>query len=94
MEAILRGAIKCDTKRQMGDVEEDDIKEQKEEMRDEGIRIEEVIEAIHMLKTGKAAGYDNITAEMLQNMGENGLEMLTDCSINYGRKRGFQKIGK
>ena len=55
--------MKCE--RQMGDEEEDDIKEQKEEMRDEGIRIEEVIEAIHMLKRGKAAGHDNITAEML-----------------------------
>ena len=31
-----------------------------------------------MLKRGKAAGHDNITAEMLQNMGENGLEMLTE----------------
>ena len=55
--------VKCE--RQTGDEEEDDIKEQKEEMRDEGIRIEEVIEAIHMLKRGKAAGHDNITAEML-----------------------------
>ena len=34
--------MKCE--RQMGDEEEDDIKEQKEEMRGEGIRIEEVIE--------------------------------------------------
>ena len=34
--------------------------------------------AIHMLKGGKAAGHDNITAEMLRNMGENGLEMLTE----------------
>ena len=72
MEGILWGAIKCE--RQMGDEEDDDIKEQKEEMRDEGIRIEEVIEAMHMLKRGKAAGHDNIIAEMLQNMGENGLD--------------------
>ena len=35
---------KCE--RQMGDEEEDDIKEQKEEMRDEWIRTEEFIEAI------------------------------------------------
>ena len=33
-------------------------------MKDEGIRIEEVTEAIHMLKRGKAAEQDNITAEM------------------------------
>ena len=64
--------------RQMGDDEEDDIKEQEEEMRDEGIRIEEVVEAIHMLKSGKAAGLDSITAEELQNVGTNGLEMLTE----------------
>ena len=65
--------VKCE--RQTGDDEEEDIKEQKEEMRDEGIRIEEVIETIHMLKRGKAAGHDNITADMLQ---ENGLEMLAE----------------
>ena len=59
----------------MGDEEEEDIKEQKEEMKDEGIRIEEVIEAIQMLKGGKATGHDDITAEMLQNMGER--DMLT-----------------
>ena len=68
--------LKCE--RQMGDDEEEDIKEQKEKMGDEGTRIEEVIEAIYMLKRGKAAGNDNITAETLQNMGENGLEMLTE----------------
>ena len=33
------------------------------------MRIKEVIEAIYMLKKGKATGQDNITAEMLQNMG-------------------------
>ena len=36
--------VKCE--RQTGDYEEQDINEQKEEMRDEGITIEEVIEAI------------------------------------------------
>ena len=46
--------VKCE--RQTGDDEEAGIKEQKEEMRDEGIRIEEVIEAIYMLKRGIAAG--------------------------------------
>jgi len=40
--------VKCE--RQIGDDEKDDIKEQKKEMRDEGIRIEEVIETIYMLK--------------------------------------------
>ena len=68
--------VKCES--QIGNGKEEDIKEQTEEMRDEGIRIEEVIEAIHVLKRGKATGQDNITAEMLQNMGENGLEMLTE----------------
>ena len=45
--------VKCE--RQIGDDEEGDIKEQKEETRDEGIRIEEVIETIHMLKRGKSS---------------------------------------
>ena len=46
-------------------------------MRDKETRIEEVIEAIYMLKRGKEVGHDDITVEMLQNMGENALEMLT-----------------
>ena len=68
--------VKCE--RQTGDDEEAGIKEQKEEMRGEGMRIEEVIETVRMLKRGEAAEHDNITAEMLQNMGENGFEMLTE----------------
>ena len=68
--------VKCE--RQMGDDEEEDIMEQKEEMRGKGTRIKEVIDAIHLLKRGKVVGHDNITAEMLQNMGQNGLEMLTE----------------
>ena len=66
--------VKCE--RQVGDDEEEDSEEQKEEMGDEGIRIEEVMETINMKKGGKAAGHDNIEAEMLQNMEENGLEIL------------------
>ena len=31
-----------------------------------------------MLKRGKAAGFDDITVNMLQNMGQNGLEILTE----------------
>ena len=58
--------------RQNRDDEEEDIKGQKEKMRYEGI------EVAYMLKRGKAAGHNNITAEMLQNMGENGREMLTE----------------
>ena len=44
----------------------------------ERIRIEGVIEAIHTLKRGKAAGHDNITAKMLQNVEENGFKILTE----------------
>ena len=40
-------------------------------------KIDEVTEAIRRLKRGKAAGHDNITAKMLQNLGEKGLELLT-----------------
>ena len=43
--------VKCE--RQTGDDEEKDIKEQKEETRNEGIRIEGVTEAIHVLKGEK-----------------------------------------
>ena len=49
----------------MGNDEEEDIKEQKEETRDEGIRIEEVIKAIQTMKREEAAGHDNITAKTL-----------------------------
>lgn len=35
-------------------------------MRDEAISIEEVREAVKMLKTGKTAGYDNTTAKMYE----------------------------
>ena len=60
-----------------GDDEEEVIKEQKEEMTEEEIRIEEVIEVIRVLKRGKPEGHGNIPAEMLQNMGKNGLSLLT-----------------
>ena len=59
--------VKCE--RRMED-DEEDIKEQKEEMRDKGIRIEEVIEAIHMLKRGKAAGHYNINSGDVIKYGE------------------------
>ena len=61
--------VRCE--RQTGDDEEEDIEEQKEEMKDGGIRTEEVIDAIRVLKSEKAAGHDKITEEVLQNMGEN-----------------------
>ena len=44
--------VKCE--RQVGDEEEVDIKEQKEEIRAKGIRIEEVIEATYVEK-GKSS---------------------------------------
>ena len=69
----------------MGDDEEEDVEEQKEEMWDEGIRIEEV------LKRGTAAGHDDITAEMLQNMGENGLEMSTQLFDKIWEKERIPK---
>ena len=49
--------VKCE--RQTRHDKEVGIKEQKEEMKDEGIKIEEVTEAIHMLKRDKAAERDN-----------------------------------
>ena len=63
--------LKVMCERQTRDDEEEDIKEHKEEMRNEGLRIEEDIEATRMLKMEKAEGHDNVIAEMLRNMREN-----------------------
>ncbi|XP_072398283.1 uncharacterized protein [Diabrotica undecimpunctata] len=41
------------------------------------ITITETKEIIQKLKKGKAAGFDKITAEMLKNMGDKGIELLT-----------------
>ena len=41
------------------------------------IKMNEVQDAIRMLKRGKAAGHDEITPEMLKNLGRNGVELLT-----------------
>lgn len=39
---------------------------------EEGIRMEELVQALRKLKNGKSPGQDKITSEMLKNMGENG----------------------
>ncbi|XP_030766848.1 uncharacterized protein LOC115890687 [Sitophilus oryzae] len=41
-------------------------------------KIDETVEAIKMLKKGKAAGHDNITGEMLKNLGESAVTVFTD----------------
>lgn len=51
---------------------------EEESAENEDIKVEEVREAIFMMKRGKAAGSDGITAEMLQNLGEGGVNMLTE----------------
>ena len=49
-----------------------------EEIRElDEIKVEEVKDSIRLLKRGKTAGHDGITAEMLKNMGRNGVDMLT-----------------
>ena len=68
--------MKCE--RPIGDEEEENIQEQKEEIKNEGIIIEEVTECVPMLKRGKTTGHDNTRAEMLQNIGENEFEMSTE----------------
>ena len=73
MEEIVWRTIKYELKRQTWDDDEEDIQEQREEIRNKGIIIKEYLEAIHMLKRSKATGHDNIPAEMLQNMRENDL---------------------
>lgn len=44
---------------------------------EEQIEIEEVIEAIKLIKKGKSAGHDKITPEMAKSLGKNGIEVLT-----------------
>lgn len=55
--------------------EEEDNK-QLEQGKEEEIDEIEIREAIKMLKNGKAAGHDQITAEMLKSMGSEGLKIL------------------
>ena len=43
----------------------------------ETITEEEVKEAINRLKNGKAAGHDNVKAEMIKTLGESGIKILT-----------------
>lgn len=52
--------------------ENEKYREQQQEIKEE-----EVLESIKMLKRGKAAGNDEVTAEMLQNLGRNGIEVMT-----------------
>ena len=79
-------------KNRWGDDDKEDIEEQKEEMGDEGIKIEEFIEAKHVLKRRKSVGHDNITAEMLQIMEENGLEMLTELFNKIWEKERIPRL--
>lgn len=58
--------------------EEEEIRKREKIITDDTILIEEVTEVVRLLKKGKAAGNDNITAEMSQNMGENRFEVLTE----------------
>ena len=80
--------VKCE--KQMRGDEEEDIEKQKEEMRNEWIRIEEVTEAIHTLKRGKGSRTWQYNSGHVTQYGKCWLY----CSIKYGRKKGFQKIGK
>lgn len=60
------------------DIEIPDIAiENAEVAENDQIEMEEVIEAIQWLKRGKAAGHDSLTSEMIKNMQENGMEVLT-----------------
>ncbi|XP_072377966.1 uncharacterized protein [Diabrotica undecimpunctata] len=56
--------------------EEPEEVEQEDQIQDE-ITMAETKEIIQKLKKGKAAGFDKITAEMLKNMGDKGIELLT-----------------
>lgn len=57
--------------------EEEQVKRELTEEHDQEIQIEEVKEAITKIKLGKAAGYDDISPEMIKNMEERSIEILT-----------------
>lgn len=62
------------------EVYEAEVEEERhlQEEEEEEVQIEEVLVAVKMLKRGKAAGHDKITAEMIQNMGGKGYKLLTE----------------
>lgn len=52
------------------------------------ITIEELKDAINWLKSGKAPGHDRITAEMLKNLGTDGVRLLLQvCNKAWSQKR-------
>lgn len=57
--------------------EEDTERVEEDNEQEEEFSPNEIIEAIKMLKRGKAAGHDGITSEMLKLLGTNGIEMIT-----------------
>ncbi|CAH0546853.1 unnamed protein product [Brassicogethes aeneus] len=60
--------------------EEEEINEnieEKEQNEQKEFNTKSVADAVKRLKRGKSAGHDGITAEMLTNLGNNGLEVLT-----------------
>ena len=57
-----------------------------EQIQEDEIDVEEVQEAVKTLKRGKAAGYDRITPEMMQSLGDRGMKVLTELFNRIWKK--------
>lgn len=80
-ENLLNKEITVDKNERTYNIEE--IQQQREH-----IELQEVKNAIKRLKRGKAAGHDNITGEMLKNMGGKGVQLLTKiCNMAWEEGR-------
>jgi Reverse transcriptase (RNA-dependent DNA polymerase)/Endonuclease-reverse transcriptase len=83
--------LNVENTQEVDEIDEDILDEKQEEMEEERITTEEVKDAVKQLKRGKAAGYDSITAEMLQNLGKAGLEFLTELYNKIWREETIPK---
>ncbi|KAK9753256.1 hypothetical protein QE152_g3645 [Popillia japonica] len=57
-----------------------------QDQREDEILVEEVAEALGVLKKGKTAGHDQITGEMLKNMGPKGAQRFRDPRNKIGEE--------
>ena len=78
MEGILQRTVKCERCKRNSIRRKKDIKEHREEIGNDVVKIKEVIEVAQTLKGGKLQNVLIQQPEMLQNIGENGFEMLTE----------------
>lgn len=56
--------------------------------------IRELTETVKTLKSGKAPGIDRITAKMVKNIGQPGIEILLRSSVWHGSMKKYQLTRK